>query len=552
MGLVSDRGEDAGRTAHDDRRDQLSDEHRALLRFLVRVHQDNGGKKLEAVAADMHLKSKSRVSYLLRGTNHALPAGEAQLVALVRALGGGSDEVARGLLLYRKARSSRVASTAAGRVVNRVSRDFAQSVAFVGRRRELDHVQRWAAHLAAGRGGAVLVEGEPGIGKTHLARTAAAAAEAAGCRVLWATCDELSRAFPLLPLLDALGGSEWIRADFVVGNRIDPVVAATERVLTRIDEICTASPAMVVVDDLQWADPATVVTLARLARLVPQLPLLVVGLARPVPRRDDLDALRRIIGRSETLTLHSLSDREVADLVRAVAGAAPGPRLLRLAADAGGNPLYLIELLDALRRSHDLTAADGVVDLTDDRSPGSLAAAITNRLDFLSPSTSEVIRAAALLGGDFSLSELAAVSGRRPADLLPAIDEAITAGVLRERGQALTFRHPLIRATLYHQTPATVLTAWHRDAAWSLANDGAPVEKVARQILPALAEHGWVADPWSVRWLAAAGQQLAGPRARCRRTAAALGVGGDAGRRRTVLAAGVLVRRRAVSSGRSR
>src|SRR4051812_49390964 len=76
-------------------------------------------------------------------------------------------------------------------------------VSLIGRHRQVDNARGWVADLAAGRGRAVLVEGEPGIGKSSLLRLAAKDAEAAGCRVFWGACDELSRVFPLLPLLDA-------------------------------------------------------------------------------------------------------------------------------------------------------------------------------------------------------------------------------------------------------------------------------------------------------------------------------------------------------------
>ena len=104
------------------------------------------------------------------------------------------------------------------------------AISMVGRQRQLNTIRGWVSELAAGLGRAVLVEGEPGIGKSSLMRIATAHAGAAGCTVLWGKCDELSQAFPLLPLLDALGGNarvaEVLRADSAPGNRVDPVPAA--------------------------------------------------------------------------------------------------------------------------------------------------------------------------------------------------------------------------------------------------------------------------------------------------------------------------------------
>jgi DNA-binding CsgD family transcriptional regulator/tetratricopeptide (TPR) repeat protein len=390
----------------------------------------------------------------------------------------------------------------------------------IGRRRQFEVARRWIDELSAGRGRAALVEGEPGIGKSSLVRATAAEAEAAGCQVFWGNCDELSQAFPLLPLLEALDGrigdceriADLLRTEAVPGNGLDTVHAAVERMLVLLDELCTKAPVVLVVDDLQWADPATVVTLARLARSVHQLPLLLIGINRPVPRREDLSALRRSLDPDDLVALESLSDDDVADLVASVVDGTPGTRLLGLAADAGGNPFYITELVDALARGRILTIRDGHVDADSGPIPDSLAAAIADRLEFLSAPTREIIRAGALLGLDFSVSELAMACGRRINDLLPLLDEAILAGVVVDQGLHLAFRHPLIRASLYEGMPGAVRAAWHRDVARALAENGAAAERVARQLLPALeaAEGTEPVDDWVVRWLAEAGQHLVG------------------------------------------
>ncbi len=373
---------------------------------------------------------------------------------------------------------------------------------------------------STGHGRAALVEGEPGIGKSSLIRAAAADARAAGCQVYWATCDELSQAFPLLPLLEALDGrvadrpriANLLRAEAAPGNPVDTVAAATERLLALVDDLCAKAPVMLVIDDLQWADPATVVALGRLARSLRQLPLLLIGINRAVPRREDLNALRRSVEPDDLLPLSNLTDDDVAELVASVVGGTPGARLLQLAADAAGNPLYLTELVDALARGRVLTVTDGVVEATDGPIPDSLSAAIADRLEFLSGLTRDAIRAAALLGLDFSVSELAMVCGRRVGDLLPLLDEAILAGVLLDDGSHLAFRHPLIRASLYEGMPVAVRAAWHRDAARALAEHGAPAERVARQLLPTLDAPDGVepVEDWIVCWLADAAQQLVG------------------------------------------
>ena len=244
------------------------------------------------------------------------------------------------------------------------------------------------------------------------------------------------------------------------------------------------------------------------------MPLLLVGMMRPVPQRDELLALRRAAGDAARLELSALSETAVADLVAALAGGRPGDDLLRLADGAAGNPLYVTELVTALTRSSKVTiTGTGVATLTASSVPGSLSAAIVDRLGFVAGPVREVLRAAALLGVDFAVTDLAIILDRSVTDLVPAIDEARAAGVLAESGHGLGFRHPLIRAALYDEMPAPVRAAWHRDAGRALAEAGAPADRVARQLLPAVAGPGGTAEPmdeWMLDWLARTADLLVG------------------------------------------
>jgi DNA-binding CsgD family transcriptional regulator/tetratricopeptide (TPR) repeat protein len=398
------------------------------------------------------------------------------------------------------------------------------SAAQLGRRSQVEQVCGYIADLAAGKGRALLVEGEPGIGKSELMRTAGLEAVSLGCQVLWCTCEELSQDFPLLPLMDAFaprGGlaryadahariAGLLREAAVPGNQVDCVGAAATSLLDLVADVCGVAPVLLVVDDLHWADPATVVALGQFFRSTRRLPLMVAGLARPAPRRDDLAALRRAVDPAAQLTLSGLSEDEVIDLVAQAVGGTPGERLRRLAAEAAGNPLYVRELIDAVARTGTITVDGGQVEIIGGRPPASLPAAIADRLEFLSTPVREVLRAAALLGVAFPVSGLASVSGQRITDLMPVLDEAIAMGVLHEHGSELAFRHPLIRAALYQGMAATVRAAWHLDAAKALAGAGAPAEKVARQILAAVDGGATTVDEWLVGWLADAANRLAG------------------------------------------
>jgi DNA-binding CsgD family transcriptional regulator len=397
-----------------------------------------------------------------------------------------------------------------------------------GRDSELSRLVNWVSGIANGQGNAVLIEGEPGIGKSALARAGCAMASEFGCQVFWGAGDELGQALPLLPLLDALRVREpsaderrttivrLLRGEFTFGRAEDLSAALAEQLLALVGELCERSPVVLVVDDLQWADPATVALWARMARSVPHLPLLLVGMMRPVPQRDDLLALRHAVGVTARLRIAGLAEAAVAELVGVLAGGKPCQELLRLADGAGGNPLYLTELFDALARSSCLTLTEaGTAELGAGPTPGSLSAAIADRLGFVPGWVRQVLRAAALLGVDFSVPDLAIVLGCGVADLIPAVDEARAAGVLAEMGDGLRFRHPMIRAALYEELLAPVRAAWHREAARALAEAGAPVDRVARQLLPALGGTSEPMDEWILRWLARTGPLLVGqaPRA---------------------------------------
>ena len=149
-------------------------------------------------------------------------------------------------------------------------------------------------------------------------------------------------------------------------------------------------------------------------------------------------------------------------------------------------------------------AESGTAELTTGRAPGSVSAAIADRLGFVPSWVREVLRAAALLGVDFTVPDLATVLGRDAADLVSAVAEARAAGVLAGSGNTLGFRHPMIWSALYEEIPAPVRAAWHRQVGRALADAGAPPDRVARQLLRAVCGPVGAAEPmdeWILHWL---------------------------------------------------
>jgi DNA-binding CsgD family transcriptional regulator/transcriptional regulator with XRE-family HTH domain len=387
----------------------------------------------------------------------------------------------------------------------------------VGRTAELARLRHLVADVAAGRGRAVWLQGEPGIGKTALLRIGLGGAAAAGCRVFSAAADESLARFPLYVMLECLeiGSADrdperaqisaLLRGEGSTGlPPADAVVVAAERLLLLVERCTAESPVVLVVDDLQWADEVSLSVWGRLRRLVRQVPLLLVGACRPVPRRAELATLRRGMTGPETvlLDLAPLAPPETGEVIGRLAGAPPGPRLAAAAAQAAGNPLYLRELLDALLREERIEVRDGAAELSGPLAgaglPQSLTAAIATRLDFLSEQTRRILRVAALLGPTPTVADIRMVTGHPASDLAEWLDEAIAAGVLVPSGTGLAFRHGLIRQVLSEQMPLSLRVELHRQAAHAMAQAGTPVERVAEQLLAGSV----YAEDWIPGWLA--------------------------------------------------
>ena len=401
---------------------------------------------------------------------------------------------------------------------------------FVGRRDELAQLQGLVAAVAGGSGRVVLVEGEQGIGKSSLLRAGLAGA-AAGCRVLWGAADELGQRFPLRLMTECLGEAGRLAADGVAGGRGagagtaaagrasgigdavlafggDPVLAGVERLLAGVDRLCALSPVVLVAEDLQWADEASVLVWYQLSRAAGQLPLLLAGSWRPGTGRQDLVQLRRgVVARGGTaLALEALPAPDVADLVAGLVGARPGRRLSGVLGRAGGNPLYARELTDGLVREGRVQVEAGVGELAG-RSvvvqvPVSLAAAIAGRLTGLAQDVVGVLRWAAVLGQEFSVTDLEVVTGRTAGELMGVVEAAAAAGVVTDAGRRLGFRHALIRQVLYEGMPVALRAALHLQAARALADAGAAAERVAAQLVPGPGEADALAAGMSEAWLA--------------------------------------------------
>jgi DNA-binding CsgD family transcriptional regulator/tetratricopeptide (TPR) repeat protein len=382
--------------------------------------------------------------------------------------------------------------------------------ALVGRGDELGLLAGLVAGVSTGVGGVVLVEGEQGIGKSSVLR--AGLAGAAGCRVLWGAADELGQRFPLQLMTECLGAEAGQAGRLLAGGggvmSGDPVLAGVERLLVVVDRLCAVSPVVLVAEDLQWADEASVLVWYRLCRAAGQMPLLLAGSWRTGAGGEDPGRLRRAVESrgGSVVELGPLPDAEIAELVGGVVGRPPGRRLAGFVAQAGGNPLYARELADELLREGEVRLSAGVAELAGRSAeavvPVSLAGMVGERLDGLADDVVAGLRWAALLGTEFSVADLEVVSGRSAGDLMGIVGAAVSAGVVAEAGLRLRFRHGLIRQVLYERIPAGLRAVLHVQAARALADAGAGPVRVAVQLAAAERVPGAEVEPWVVDWLA--------------------------------------------------
>ncbi|WP_040700755.1 helix-turn-helix transcriptional regulator [Nocardia vinacea] len=389
---------------------------------------------------------------------------------------------------------------------------------FVGRDAEVERVVALGLQATAGKGVVVLVEGEPGIGKTALLDAAVARYAAEGLSVRRGAAMELQRQVPFAAVcswLDSDRGSDPVRALLRSGDRAGDGAAThefaiSEAILDLVDTWCAAGPVALVIDDVHWADRQSLAVLHRLCGVVDGLPLLLMLAARPLPRDTGFVALTAELAerRAPTLRLGALPEPATTELVRHMVGAIPGPGLMRQVVGAGGNPLYITELVACLLRDEAITVVADIADPTDsaddERPSASLAEAITQRLEFLSRSARQVLPMAAALGPTVYVAELAAVLDSPILEIWNVVTEATDGGLLTRADSELVFRHDLIRQVLADQLPDSLRAGLLRRAGQILLATDAPIERIAYYLLAGENEF----DKPTLDWLVAVADKL--------------------------------------------
>jgi DNA-binding CsgD family transcriptional regulator len=397
----------------------------------------------------------------------------------------------------------------------------------VGRAAERVLLSEQLSAVLAGHGNAVIIGGEAGIGKTTLARDLARQARDAGALVLPAFCHDLMAAPPYglwidfadryghLPEIDALPTLPASLAERAI-DRIGTQSALFAEVTGVLQAIAATRPLVLVLEDVHWADPASLELLRYLSTRIAHLPLLVLvtyrvdELTRQNPFYQQLPALVRE-SEGMRIDLRRLDAAELGALTRAHYALPDDDRarlVAHLVAYAEGNPFFAMELLRTLEEQDDgglVRDGDGwrLNDLDHLRVPPLVRQVIDARVARLGDDVREPLTIASVIGHEVPLDLLASVAGTDQDALFAAIDQAIEWHLCIETGggASIRFVHALTREALYASIAPHRRRALHRQLAETLETRAEPdPDAVAWHYQQAL-------DPRAPAWLVRAGDR---------------------------------------------
>ncbi len=419
-----------------------------------------------------------------------------------------------------------------------------------GRETLLERLRDALASAAAGRGRAVFVVGEPGIGKTRSVEELERDALRLGFRWVSGRCLEDASAPAYRPwvqvlraladdaapetLGELLGSGEAELAGLVpeLRGRLPNVASGPElhdqaaryRLFDAVEGFLRRSagqqPLVVFVDDLHWADADSLQLVEFLMPALRRTPILFVGAYRDVAvrRSHPLAGVLAALAREEHCSrepLVGLAPPDVAALIKAATGEAASDEVASAISElTGGNPFFVQEMAQLLAEEGRLDSRDLRLSWT---LPQGVRDAVGRRLDSLSDECNELLRAAAVLGDEFQLAHLAALVGESGEALLELVAEALAAHLLDEAPGigVLCFRHALIRRTLQQELGVARRIALHRRAAETLeAAHGSRAGEHAAELAHHWFECAPAGDPQpAIAWSQRAAQQAAERRA---------------------------------------
>jgi DNA-binding CsgD family transcriptional regulator len=375
---------------------------------------------------------------------------------------------------------------------------------------ELGRIDALLALAEADSGGMLLITGPAGIGKSALLGVARERALLAGVQVLAGRGRELESGFSFgvarqlfEPLLagaegterDALLAGAARRALAALGDAADaappaaggdPPFAVVHGLYWLTVNASRATPVLVAVDDVQWADHASLRFVLYLADRLAGLPVALAltwrtGEAMSPGTADCLARLERIAA-GGVMSPAALSREAVGTLLSGAFGAGPSQGFARSSHTVtGGNPFLVQELIETLR-GDGIGPGEAGTHRIASLGPRSVAQQVALRLVRLGPTAGELARAAAILGDEAALRTVAALAGIRLADAAVAADRLAGIGVF-EPGTPLRFVHSIVRTAVHDDIPPAERGLRHAAAARLLAAEGADPDVVCAHLL---------------------------------------------------------------------
>jgi DNA-binding CsgD family transcriptional regulator/tetratricopeptide (TPR) repeat protein len=354
-----------------------------------------------------------------------------------------------------------------------------------GRERELKTAGEFLRNAQRGRASVLLVEGEPGMGKSAILDEVARLAREQGFSLAVAAADELGRLMQFAPLAAAFQETGGLTGPAPRSGTPALGLGTVDEIGTRIERRASAGPVLIGLDDLHWADSATLTALRVLPQRLAALPVAWILVRCTVRDRDRVGVLFDLLeGEGAVrITLGPIDDDAVAGVLTDALGAAPGQELQALASGAAGNPYLLAELLRGLREENAVRVAGQTASLVSPTMPERMHAVMRRRLGSLSGRTRYLLETMAVLGPSFRFDDAAEMLGETPAVLLPLVDEALAAGILAADAEAFTFRHRLIWRAITETVPPPARQALHRQFAGLLMARGGFTMTAARHLL---------------------------------------------------------------------
>lgn len=374
-------------------------------------------------------------------------------------------------------------------MVTRPDRERHMALRLRGRQVQMETLRGQMDAVRAGRGGVVVIRGLAGMGKSALLAEAERMGRDLGIRVFRGAGDAAAQVVPLGPLLEALMATDDPPVDPAVlrdlSSSPDQRFWLLRELQESLERAALRSPVLISIDDVQWADAATLAALGTLPRyLAPHRILWLLAV-----RSGELSqAARATLTRLEAadavrITLNPLDEAAVADVATDMLGGVPEPALLEVLDGVQGQPFLLTELLRGLRDEKLVEVDGGTARIAGTRIPLRFLDSVEHHLARLPADAWDALQMASVLGRRFSADELAAMKGTSPLAILAALREALAAGLIIEDGDRLAFRHDLVREAVDASLPRTVRQSLRRRAVDVMLRHGAPPADVAELVM---------------------------------------------------------------------